>query len=185
VKLDWGSGANRIVMLGVVVNGSGLPTAVQYNGVSMTKLVDYGGVHVQIYYLLDAALPPSAGTYDLVVNMGTAYDGAELFWAEPFGGVKQSTPAVLTGTGTGTTTLQFPNSPSNSLLVDVLATQDGFPAPSSSQGVTSSSALASASYATGSYLCCGTTSPCGSTWGPGASVAFFRAAVLLPPAYSQ
>ena len=98
------SGSNRLLLVYVYTSGSNTITSVTYNGVSLTRLVNYSAQQLYIYGILS----PATGTHNIVVNVssGNAYG-----FASSYTGVKQtalpnvSTHNLVTGVNNITTTI--------------------------------------------------------------------------------
>lgn len=103
--LASGSGNNRVVVVGVTTRGfNNVISGATFNGVAMTagpanSVYQFGYfVQTQLFYMLDAALPASPGTYTVAVG------GSGTLWSVAGGsvavtGAKQQAPeATLVGT---------------------------------------------------------------------------------------
>ena len=105
-----GAGSNRMLVVGVSLQGSTQPTAtaVTYGGVSMTKVLSKqasnsgaGFFHETSKWLLPA---PAVGTANVVVTATSGSSPDNAGWSESYFGVEQSTTPDATATASGTTT---------------------------------------------------------------------------------
>jgi len=101
---DLGGGDDRVVVVGIGIEQSDVViSSVTFNGVAMTvadgSLQDNTTNLTVLYYMLDADLPPSAGTYDIVVtsDIGDSI-GAGAISLE---NVKQAPPEAVEKLGLG------------------------------------------------------------------------------------
>jgi hypothetical protein len=130
-NLGFGSGNKRIVIVGVDErdsSSSSTPTAT-YNGVSMTQVFRAANAAatyriVTMFAILDANLPASPGTYNVVVSRGSTTASA-VVGVESFTGVVQSIPsntatASLLSLNPAQVSITTQNA--NSWLVDTIAT---------------------------------------------------------------
>jgi len=111
-NLSAASGNNRLLIVGVSLDLSGSPTlSCTYNGTAMTALTAayINGMQVRLFYLLDADLPASAGSYNIVCSSTQA--GYLKIIASDFTGVDQAAPDD-SSTATAAT-------PANDVSVDV------------------------------------------------------------------
>lgn len=110
--LTWshtlGSGANRILMVGVSIQNDGAQTisSVTYNGVSMTDLnndSNQGTIRTEIFYMRESSLP-AAGTYDITVTTSAStkiFAGSLSFFNVHQTSTFNTNPTPTTGTGSG------------------------------------------------------------------------------------
>lgn len=109
-SLGQGSGNNRIVVVGITLVGGGSQhsgVSVTYNGVSMTQLSvvneNYFGrwFSQRVFYLLDASLPASSGSYTVSMPAPTSgpYDGGMI--ASSYYDVEQSAPPYVADSDNG------------------------------------------------------------------------------------
>ncbi len=118
-----GSGANRILLVGISTDPTDLTGAitVSYNSVAMTAVpsgsVSAGINKTQLFYLL----APSSGTHNIVAlwNSGSSF---LVFGGISFTGVSQTAPlgTAATSSGTGTTASVNVTSLATSIVVDCL-----------------------------------------------------------------
>jgi hypothetical protein len=100
--LSNGAGNNRIVLVGVAAPEPYTPGAtVKYNGIAMlagpSATQSENNSYAQIFYLMDAALPATAGSYSVTVTYSTSsFSGDGAFDVAEFKNVQQVNPFVTT-----------------------------------------------------------------------------------------
>jgi len=125
-NLSAASGNNRLLVVGVSLDlTTGPPTlSCTYNGTAMTALTAayINGMQVRLFYLLDADLPASAGSYNIVASTTAA--GYLKIIASDFTGVDQAAADMEdTATASSATSLTTEPDPvvANSLTWDMKA----------------------------------------------------------------
>jgi hypothetical protein len=185
--LDWGSGNNRIVIVGALMRGN--LAAPRYNGVTMTQLTQrFSGNNswrVTLYYLLDAQLPTAAGTYPVTAGANTTPMNCFID-VSSFAHVDQShAPANNTHESAvpGSYTDGIANPTTGSMAYDFIGSSQGTLTAGAGQTVVTD--LAGINFkAKASYRACGGDDPCDMTWDPEASNPFTYAwlmALLTTP----
>ncbi len=166
--LAWGSGNDRIVLLGIVFRGDPVSLiSVTYAGTPMTLLATELGMGgeggVFLYYALDADLPSTPGTYTVnVVAPSQAWDCVADVSSYRY--VRQAVPDTTTRSGgSGTYTGGLPSPVSGSLAYDFIGRAQGYATPGAGQ-ILSTTAASSHIGGYASHKHCGSASPCQMTW---------------------
>src|SRR5437870_974588 len=122
------SGTNRALLVGVSWSNGVTPTSVTYAGTAMTSIGSvFNGTsaRVQLFYLLESALPAS-GTSNTVSVTLSSNAGQLVVGAVTLRGVNQTTPVGTLASATGTSATPSVNAASNAgeTVIDTFFTAD-------------------------------------------------------------